>query len=385
MKKALIMMMLLYTSTISRSQNTDNVISIIGHEVDWQTQKWDTIHPSINKYDYDNLGNLVKLESSSWGRVSGNKWVKRKLQERYEYDMSGTLKFYYLEPWDTTQMVWIKQNKNEYFYLQNGNIDSVIWKYWDSNVQLYKSYTKIVHHYNAQNKLVEKISYEAFNGQWIQNMRRTYNYDIDDRLVFETYGYWDKNNSNWKPIEGKSNYTYSLDGKLITKIDSVAGFSVNNPLVADYHTTYKYDTNGLLIEYLEKFMSNLTANWENHYLNTYSNNTNGKVDYFLKKAWDGNGWDDSYRQYYNYVPLTGIAHENYSSNSVFPNPTMDYIFIETNEQIIDFQINDTNGRKVNFTFSIINNEINLRNLPSGIYILSYKTENKTYKSRIIKY
>ncbi len=132
-------------------------------------------------------------------------------------------------------------------------------------------------------------------------------------------------------------------------------------------------------------MEDLTANWENHYLNTYSYNTNGKVDYFLKKAWDGNGWDDSYRQHYNYVPLTGIAHENYSLNSVFPNPTMDYIFIETNEQIIDFQINDTNGRKVNFTCSIINNEINLRDLPSGIYILSYKTENKTYKTRIVKY
>jgi len=69
---------------------------------------------------------------------------------------------------------------------------------------------------------------------------------------------------------------------------------------------------------------------------------------------------------------------------IFPNPTVDILYIKGNLTYNTFEIYDNSGRKVQFG-NIKNNQINVENLSSGTYILKLKS-NKTreYSIHFIK-
>lgn len=84
--------------------------------------------------------------------------------------------------------------------------------------------------------------------------------------------------------------------------------------------------------------------------------------------------------------LTELTNQNYFS--VYPNPSSDFIYIESNHkgEVLNIEIYDTVGRKVKHEFLINSNTpLNLENLPNGIYFLQIKTGNQIVcKKKIIK-
>ena len=78
--------------------------------------------------------------------------------------------------------------------------------------------------------------------------------------------------------------------------------------------------------------------------------------------------------------ITGID-EILSSNNVniYPNPTRNTIYIETDEINIEtISIYDTNGRLITKRF-VNNNQVDLTNLQTGIYIIKINNTNTTFK------
>ncbi|WEK69510.1 MAG: T9SS type A sorting domain-containing protein [Candidatus Chryseobacterium colombiense] len=67
---------------------------------------------------------------------------------------------------------------------------------------------------------------------------------------------------------------------------------------------------------------------------------------------------------------------------VYPNPTSDYIHIDTKDKIKQIALYDVSGKKISATLN--NNNIDLRGLPTGSYFLSLETERGTVVKKIIK-
>ena len=76
---------------------------------------------------------------------------------------------------------------------------------------------------------------------------------------------------------------------------------------------------------------------------------------------------------------------SYVKTRVFPNPVKDVLNINSTQQLLSYDIFDILGKNL-MTKSVYSNyvEIDLSNLPSGIYILRYLTEDKQVVKKIFK-
>jgi len=73
------------------------------------------------------------------------------------------------------------------------------------------------------------------------------------------------------------------------------------------------------------------------------------------------------------------------SLKVFPNPTDDILYVETQEQLINYSIFTMSGQKISADI-FRNNEknVNVKNLLQGTYIIQIKTNRQTYTNKIVK-
>ena len=83
------------------------------------------------------------------------------------------------------------------------------------------------------------------------------------------------------------------------------------------------------------------------------------------------------------IPLSIKSQEEVTANiKIYPNPTFDIVRIESNEIISDINIYNLHGQKINNP--LLNNNIDLRNLANGMYILKLKTKEKSMIFKIVK-
>ena len=76
-----------------------------------------------------------------------------------------------------------------------------------------------------------------------------------------------------------------------------------------------------------------------------------------------------------------LGFEDELEISVYPNPTSDYIFVETNEAF-DLKLIDLNGKIQRV--SIEQNRVDLNSISRGIYMLQVRAKGQTKTIRIIK-
>ncbi|WP_312399379.1 T9SS-dependent choice-of-anchor J family protein [Chryseobacterium sp.] len=70
------------------------------------------------------------------------------------------------------------------------------------------------------------------------------------------------------------------------------------------------------------------------------------------------------------------------SISVYPNPTTDYLTINSDEKIDKAEVFDASGRKINVHFT--DNKADVRNLQKGAYIINIETKEGKTSSKFIK-
>lgn len=84
----------------------------------------------------------------------------------------------------------------------------------------------------------------------------------------------------------------------------------------------------------------------------------------------------------------GILNSSEESNSfdlfrIYPNPTGDYINIQTNEKISSVSIYNMSGQKIIYTEKNIK-KIDVQNITNGIYFIEIKTNDKILSTKFIK-
>ncbi|MCT2409679.1 T9SS type A sorting domain-containing protein [Chryseobacterium antibioticum] len=67
---------------------------------------------------------------------------------------------------------------------------------------------------------------------------------------------------------------------------------------------------------------------------------------------------------------------------VYPNPTSDYVVVESKDKINSIEVYDFGGKKL--AAPVVGNKVDLSNLSSGVYILNIETPNGKVTERIVK-
>lgn len=86
-------------------------------------------------------------------------------------------------------------------------------------------------------------------------------------------------------------------------------------------------------------------------------------------------------------PLSLTATENLVNTNLYPNPTAGIFYVNTNQRIKSIEVYNLLGASVFRTDPILNNnsyEINLTNLPKGIYAVKISDETNSIQRKIIK-
>ncbi|NML70210.1 T9SS type A sorting domain-containing protein [Chryseobacterium sp. RP-3-3] len=80
--------------------------------------------------------------------------------------------------------------------------------------------------------------------------------------------------------------------------------------------------------------------------------------------------------------VLGTSEVEKLNYKMYPNPTSDFVVIESKDKINSIEVYDFGGKKLEAPF--VGNKVDLRNLPSGVYILNINTPNGKVTDRIIK-
>ncbi|MEZ4781975.1 MAG: T9SS type A sorting domain-containing protein [Flavobacteriaceae bacterium] len=124
-----------------------------------------------------------------------------------------------------------------------------------------------------------------------------------------------------------------------------------------------------------------------------SGNNTGE-NYFDLSDWNtGSGgiWENWYVENGNFFNegatnpncILSIEESQLNNVSIYPNPFADVVNIETNSKNVKLQLFDINGKELEAKFNK-SNQLNTKNLASGVYFLKLKLENGEQTFKLIK-
>ena len=91
-----------------------------------------------------------------------------------------------------------------------------------------------------------------------------------------------------------------------------------------------------------------------------------------------------YEDYCVYIgPDASIAENNQSEISIYPNPTTSILNIATQQNILQITIQTIDGKIVK-SMTYTKNNIDVSDLPNGIYLIEIKTNTSTATLKFIK-
>ncbi|NIF04999.1 T9SS type A sorting domain-containing protein [Chryseobacterium sp. Tr-659] len=176
-------------------------------------------------------------------------------------------------------------------------------------------------------------------------------------------------------------------GGIVTYID----FSYNGKiLIANAGSTSLVDTNqtwNINTWYRVKMVS--TATGIQYYLNDtliytgqpYSNNNITRMD-FVNDNYGGSAYIDNIKINNETALSTKDAVKHDVKLSIYPNPATDVIKISTSNKIQHVEAYDMAGKRVKVTLD--GDKVDVRNLPSGAYLLNIETTDRNFTEKFIK-
>jgi hypothetical protein len=169
----------------------------------WNPKKdeWDLT--SMEKYNYDTLGN--PLSRNGYNRdTTGNSWF---LNYRYEkeYDSVDNLISEYSYFWDSNKNLWRGGQKSDYTYDSTGNQTSKIQLNWDTYYNDWIYYSKYTYAYDNYGNLMLETIYTWDYSDWKEFSQHETIFNPDGMLVSETY-------MSSYTEDRKYEYTYDQEG-----------------------------------------------------------------------------------------------------------------------------------------------------------------------------
>lgn len=245
---------------------------------------------------------------------------------------------------------WINTNAEGYDYSTNGQIANIYYLTWDG----------------VQWKNEELISdIDWFNYQELQA----------NTMLLQVW-----NGIDWEPQQKVSN-EYKRNGG----VSSTTFNYIDNEWVYEMRYEEEFDMHKNPKGYkVEKYQDN---NWLVLYENVmeYTYDAQNRLTESILKINDGIKLSNVYKEEFSYEKTTGINQQTFAL-SIFPNPSTDYVQIKAEEEQGIVNIYNLSGQlvKTNAIENSSSNKIYVEDLISGIYLVEFKTETKTYTSKLSK-
>ena len=335
----------------------------------WQNGDW--VNKDTTYYSYDNDWKKVAFYEKTW---SNGKWANN-AYEIYTYDTAGQLAVTYRYIWkDST---WENQQRYTFTYDTDGNI-------------------------------IKSTIEDGDRQQWQNFYEETYTYDASNNLASYTGKFWSSNSSTW---ENSERYTYTYNSSNYRT--SAIGEKWTSGQWDNYEKgQYYYDTYGGVETALTQLWK--TNAWADTTLAQYVFDERGNAtvgDYYVNNgtSWDQNqdglmevsynyNLDQSYYTGYHveatYPVTTGINNilSDVSGFTCGPNPasaTTHIQFTLDRQMDVKLQLYNLNGAVIQSIYEGTLNQgyhrytLNLGNIPSGIYLATLSSGNRSQSIKII--
>ena len=178
----------------------------------------------------------------------------------------------------------------------------------------------------------------------------------------------DNTSSNLLPFE-KGILNFLNPGVLLSELYQ---HGTNGTWVDSSKTEYQYyQSNGRIKEIDEfSFVNNAWYQYNGTYT-TYTDNTDGNIDYQIEKDWQNQTWENQKKIMYTYEFQTGLSELTNALPMLFPNPAQNEINLPPTSKNQPFQLFTSHGRLV-WEGNLNGHKIDVSQLMPGLYLLRTK-------------
>ncbi|HMU44604.1 MAG TPA: T9SS type A sorting domain-containing protein [Ignavibacteriaceae bacterium] len=261
-----------------------------------------SINNSFPKRSIYNVSNITPLKNNNSAEVLDSliciylNGIRIKITYNYNVDLS--LNFFTMADWYNGE--WIISDKRTNSYNSEGNLELVLWEWFNTSSGEWFKYAKDVYNYDSfGNRVVYLRLY--FNGQEFENDFKYENfYDASNNLVSSVNYDWI--DSIWTN-SSKSIYTYTPENVIDTALFQIW---TNNQWINYQLNIYEYDEELNII-------SNLAKRWQE---DNWVNFGSGKFEYdvnnnLVLENWEiayNNTWENWFRIFYEYGENNNLIH-----------------------------------------------------------------------------
>ena len=299
----------------------------------------------------------------------------------YTFDENGILTQSTLKRWNSNDSVWTTSSKTEYLYDSLGNNFSRESYPWIDSTQTWGLNTsKIDFTYDSLGKEIESVRQYKNGSQFVNSIKLTKSYDLNQVLSEETYSSWDTSTSAWE-LRFHDMYENDANGNRIYDIQLTPG---NQPgqLINNSKTEQSFEGSISFSNIIpDPFSSSLMEgdNFQNLPLST---------DFYI---WNRNteDWSLYYNKnlFYKQIPNpTSVNNYSFKLSTLYPNPVTDNLSFSFAEGIQDvtFDLFDVQGRLVLSREIESSNSVNLESIKTGIYFYRLTADGRTQTGKVIK-
>ncbi len=338
----------------------------------WNGSAWVDYSATINTYVNNNLTSTVRQSDG----VNTSKYM-------WEYDLQNNRKSEVSQMWNAGN--WENKTKSNFIYDTNKNIVSDTSKIWNSTTSAWESKSVYIYTYNSKNKQLSETDYNwniyGGIGQWENDSRLTFKYDINDNITERIWAHWD--GSNWND-SSRQTYTYDPNNNKTGELD--ADYD-GTQWVNSWRAIYTYDAKNNATSTLNQNWNG--SSWLNAYLDLTAYDANSVEKAYSSKFWYDNGTQieisgDSINYYFHTV--VGISDFLEVGLSVYPNPTDGMFTISSNSAVSAIEIYNLSGKRVysDYNFSRqTSKKIDLSSSAKGIYLVKISNGTKSFSRKVV--
>lgn len=361
------------------------------------TSAWETTIYDFLKYDEN--GNVLDDYTKKWDSDT-NEIVDGGTRWTYTYDGDGKKTYQHREEWDVAADDWIDVNQSFFTYDTNGNVlEEVKQKdYYDAAIpdSIWKYDLQYTYTYDTNGFLTEMVKkankkdpdQEPYPS-WVESYQELHTNDDNGNPTVIITANW--KNSAWLNVNNYD-YTYDANEKVLTAWQQKWSGSIwTFELKGSEKKTYTYNTNGDVLTYLKE-------QWDKDYvkMRTVTDETNiydenGNLTESVTIAHNDDATviinKSKYERFWSVFTPTGISRISADNViNIYPNPAKEAITLSAdfsleNSEVVIYSIT---GSVMKTKKSVTGNQVNISDLPSGVYFINIKTDKSEVVSRFIK-
>ena len=351
--------------------SNNNLITETYYQYDLNTSSW--INADKTTYVYDVNNKMTSETYQNWNTTTN--LFQNSYRDIYTYT-SGKCTGYISYEWDDLASIWKPSYKDVYGYNANNLLDNYLVYNWDGT-QWVSDYRGTLT-YNANNKITSSLSEDWVGAQWVNSSKTLLTYNANNKIITYRYADWDDFNQLFTESD-KIDYVLDANGNRTRETDFYTGQT-------SYKREYTYDTFNLMSSFANPFKNKTGIDYlfeDNPHVNKVLSEN------YYRYNTTSSSFELSSRTTYNYISSITLSTEKFeianATITVFPNPTQDFLSIQTssNSEIDKVIITDLSG-KLTLEQNPKDNQINVQNLAKGMYVIQVFSGDKKYQAKFLK-